>query len=139
MLITWTSKDQTGLDTNEEGDVFGHAVAAGDFNNDGFDDLAVSALGETVTPGVRSGKVYVFRGSASNLVTQVTLDQSSLQTNDDLDGFGQRLGVGDWNNDGKHDLAVTATGLVSGAASNPMYLFKGSTSGPIAWQSLVVP
>ena len=100
---------------------------------------AVTAVGEGVATGVRSGKVYVLRGSTSNLIAQVALDQSTLQTNDDLDGFGQRLGVGDWNNDGKLDIAITAPGFPSGAATNPLYLFKGATSGPIAWQSLTVP
>ena len=139
MLITWSSRDQTNLDTNEEGDLFGHQVAAGDFDGDGFDDLVVSGIGESVSPGVRSGKIYVFRGSTSNLLAQVAHDQATLQTNDDLDGFGHRLGVGDWNADGKLDVAVTAPGFPSGAATNPLYLFKGSATGPLAWQTLTVP
>ena len=94
MLLAWRNINQNGLDTNEEEDMFARRTGAGDFNGDGFDDIAVAASGEQVATGVRSGKVYVLRGSTTGFVPQVALDQSALQTNDDLDGFGGRLGVG---------------------------------------------
>ena len=139
MLLAWRNIDQNGLDTNEEEDMFARRTGAGDFNGDGFDDIAVAASGEQVATGVRSGKVYVLRGSTTGFVPQVALDQSALQTNDDLDGFGGRLGVGDWNADGKLDLAVVAPGLPSGAAANPVFLFRGTKTSPVAWQTLTVP
>ena len=41
------SQDSAGIaDTAEEGDDFGGALAAGDFNGDGFADLAIGAPGE---------------------------------------------------------------------------------------------
>jgi hypothetical protein len=49
----------------ESGDQFGYALAAGDFDGDGFDDLAVGMRfeGESAT-----GAVYVLSGSAGGLI-----------------------------------------------------------------------
>ena len=44
-------------DVSEEFDLFGFALAAGDFNGDSFDDLAVGVVGEDVA---------VFQGTAAN-------------------------------------------------------------------------
>ena len=139
MLVAWRAVDQTGLDTNEEPDMFARRLTAGDFNADGYDDVAVGAPGEFPGTAPRAGRVYVFRGATTGLLTQVQLDQAGLQTNDDLDGFGERLGAGDWNNDGKLDLIVVAPGMPNGSATNPLFLYKGSASGPIAWQTLTLP
>jgi hypothetical protein len=54
----------------EGGDSFGSALTAGDFNRDGFADLAVGALGETVGSSlVGAGAVSVLYGSAAGLTT----------------------------------------------------------------------
>ncbi|WP_052546382.1 FG-GAP repeat protein [Enhygromyxa salina] len=63
--------EDTGLSTGEPGDRFGHAMTAGDFNRDGFDDLAVSAPGDSV-----GGSVMVIPGSANGLV----IDNATLWT-----------------------------------------------------------
>ena len=46
-------------DSNESGDNFGHAVAAGDFNGDGRSELAVGAPNEDLTAGNNVGAVTV--------------------------------------------------------------------------------
>jgi hypothetical protein len=139
LLFAWTSVDQAGLDTNEEVDLFARRATAGDFDGDGLDDIAVAAPGEQVATGIRSGKVYVLRGATTGFRPWVALDQSSLGTNDDLDAFGEHLAAGDWNGDGRMDLVIVAPGLPRGAASNPLFLFRGSMSGPLAWQTLQMP
>ena len=51
--------------SNEAGDNFGWALAAGDFDHDGFSDLAIGAMGESVGDAPMAGAVVVLRGSRS--------------------------------------------------------------------------
>ncbi|PRQ03106.1 FG-GAP repeat protein [Enhygromyxa salina] len=66
--------EDTGLSAGDPGDRFGHAMTAGDFNRDGFDDLAISAPGDSV-----GGSVVVIPGSPSGL----RVDLATLWTQDD--------------------------------------------------------
>lgn len=64
------NQDSSGVeDTAEAFDNFGWAVAAGDFNNDGRDDLVAGIPSEDVNAGPvnDAGAVQVFYGSASGL------------------------------------------------------------------------
>ena len=83
--------DQASLGTNEAGDLFGKALAVGDFNNDGFDDLVVGAPGESPGGDPQSGFAYVFNGSANGLIASEGLDQAGLETNEAGDLFGAVL------------------------------------------------
>jgi len=47
----------------EAGDEHGRAVAVGDFNRDGFDDVAMGAPGEDVNATTNAGSVVVSFGS----------------------------------------------------------------------------
>jgi hypothetical protein len=51
----------------ESGDRFGSALAAGDFNNDGFADLAAGASGENIGSVPDAGSVSVLYGSSAGL------------------------------------------------------------------------
>ena len=53
------TQDSLAIDASEEDDRFGFALAAGDFNGDGLDDLAIGAPGEDGA----AGAVYVLYGS----------------------------------------------------------------------------
>jgi hypothetical protein len=104
----------------EARDVFGNALAAGDFDADGFADLAVGVPGESVGSIPGAGAVNVIYGSSAGLTpgrnqiwTERASGVASLQTTDFAERrehFGQVLTVGDFNGDGRDDLAVGAPG-----------------------------
>lgn len=95
------------------GDQLGTAVYAGDFNNDGFDDLVIGAF-NGYHMGMRTGRVYVIYGQGnlySRWSTQ-TVDFTyykpdlKLSGRNENDGFGMEINVGDVNGDGVTDLLV---------------------------------
>ena len=108
---TW-EQGVDGIDGNtERGDSFGFALAADDFNNDGFDDLAIGAPGEDDARGI----VHIIYGSPSGLTSQG--NQAWRQGNNDIrdsaeaaDSFGYSLATGDFNGDGFADVAAGGPG-----------------------------
>jgi FG-GAP repeat len=98
------------VDPPETGDLLGYAVAIGDFNNDGFGDVAAGAPGEDSRGLVNAGAVSVFYGQAGfGLSRQEIWDQESDGVDDSpnaSDFFGLSLTVGDYNSDGFADLAI---------------------------------
>lgn len=121
--------------SNEAGDKFGASLATGDFNGDGFADLAVGAPGEAVGSASGSGGLAVFPGSASGLSAGTGFNQSIGGGVDEAgDGFATTLTAGDFNGDGFADLAIgvpgeaPASGSVHGGA---VYVYKGSASGVV--------
>jgi hypothetical protein len=109
----WT-QDTTGVGTSGSGDLFGRGAAAGDFNNDGYDDLVIAAIRKRVDNQVHAGAAYVLYGSASGLTTAgaqfFTENTPGMPGNGAGPGdlFGGSTHAADWNNDGYSDLAIGA-------------------------------
>jgi hypothetical protein len=91
------------LPASQAGAEFGWGLAVGDVNNDGLEDVAVGAGYEDVGGNVNQGRAYVFSGLDGSLL--YTLDTPNPQA--DV-YFGNKLAVGDVNDDGYGDVAVGA-------------------------------
>ncbi|MFH8490152.1 FG-GAP-like repeat-containing protein [Streptomyces longisporoflavus] len=109
--VTYSQNSAGVPGTAEKGDFFGADTAYGDFDSDGYDDLAVGAIGEDVGSDVDGGTVQVLWGSPSGLSGGSTITDPRPTKHD---GFGGPLQAGDFDGDGKDDLAVAAA---SGAAT----------------------
>jgi len=118
-------------DTIEQGDNCGASVAAGDFNHDGFSDLAWGCPGEDVSGSQDVGGVNIVYGSAGGLTgtgaqffsfTDVVSGEVSFQ-----DKCGSALATGDFNGDRFEDLAVGCPGRDIGGTveSSPSVINAG--------------
>jgi len=133
----WTQDSKGIADTPENGDRFGNSLSAGDFNNDGFDDLAIGATFEDFTV-LNEGAVHIIYGSASGLHRNlVRADQLWSQnsagiadTGEALDSFAESLHTADFNNDGFDDLAIGVSQEdLSGNDQGAVHIIYGSASG----------
>jgi hypothetical protein len=118
----------------ETGDHFGQTLAAGDFNGDSFFDLAIGAPDEDIGAVIDAGGVNVFHGSSVGLTS--ANDQFWHQNNligvaEANDRFGTALTTGDFNGDGRSDLAVGVPREDSGALANAgaVNVIHGSSTG----------
>jgi hypothetical protein len=95
----------------EPADQFGSALATGDFNCDGYPDLAIGVPGEDVSGVLDAGAVNILYGSAAGLTAagDQVWHQDSAGVQDaaeEGDAFGTALAAGDHGGDGCADLAV---------------------------------
>ncbi|WP_149552197.1 FG-GAP and VCBS repeat-containing protein [Streptomyces marokkonensis] len=88
---------------NEAGDFFGGKLAGADFNGDGYADLAVAVPGEDVGTVSNQGAVVILWGSASGLSGGTSVPNKAPGKGHDM---GYALAAGDFNGDGKPDLAL---------------------------------
>ncbi|GAA2505657.1 FG-GAP repeat protein [Streptomyces thermolineatus] len=107
---TVISQNSTGVPGSAEvDDAFGAMTAAGDFNGDGYTDLAVGAPREDVSGDTDGGTAVIVWGSASGLSGGTTVADPRPANHD---RFGKALAAADFNGDGRHDLAVGSTSPV---------------------------
>jgi hypothetical protein len=106
------SQDSAGiLEEGEANDSFGAALTSGDYDCDGFADLAVGAPGEVLDGVDSAGAVTVIYGSSAGLVSAGNQLWTAPVLGGELsDGarFGWALSSGDFDNDGCWDLAIGA-------------------------------
>ncbi|XP_056295655.1 integrin alpha-6-like isoform X1 [Pseudoliparis swirei] len=102
---------------------FGYDVAVGDFNGDGWEDLAVGAPQFFVKDGVVGGAVYIYSNSKGKHWEEIVPTQL-LGHKESMFGLAVE-NVGDINQDGYGDIAVGAPYDGSGQ----VYLYYGSSDG----------
>ena len=107
------TEDKEGLPTDaNNNEYFGTAVVSGDFDNDGRDDLAVGTRSQNVGTVKAAGQVVVLYGTAGDGLKAAgsqVFNQASIGVLGDAeegDHFGEELAAGDFNGDGRDDLAV---------------------------------
>ncbi|NNN30918.1 integrin-like protein [Streptomyces sp. S3(2020)] len=92
-------------DAGDYADSFGDDLAAADFNRDGYADLAVADSSEKIGSKTGAGAVTILWGAKTGLsgTGAVRLKVTAHARY----GFGDQIETGDFNGDGKADLAVT--------------------------------
>ncbi|SDV00250.1 FG-GAP repeat-containing protein [Microlunatus sagamiharensis] len=111
---------------SETGDHFGAAVASGDFNRDGYADLAVGAPGED-GDAKDAGSVTILYGSPDG-PTGKGSTRFSRPTEKKGAQFGAALAAGDLNGDGYADLVVGAPGDDKDSAASEDFPASGTVT-----------
>ncbi len=135
--VTSITQEFSGLSgSSERGDRLGTAVACGDFNADGYDDIAIGSPGEDIGSADGAGAVRIVAGSETGLTGAgaSTFSQASRGVAgraEDGDNFGAALAVGDFDGDGYDDLAIGVPGEGIGKKRNSgaVHVLYGSADG----------
>ncbi len=133
----WSQNSPNIAGGSEDGDNFGEVVATGDFDGDGYDDLAIGVPGEDIGTTSNAGAVNIIYGSAfgglSSTGDQIWHQDTAgvLGVAEAFDQFGSSLAAGDFNDDGYDDLAIGVPGEDVGTinAAGVVNILYGSASG----------
>jgi len=142
VVVSYSSaphRDQLYTDMPDGGCVcFGYPMVYGNFNGDGYDDLAIADQGEidTTTPNYHAGAVWIFSGGPDGLQFDAVkhLNQTTAGipgASEDSDLFGASLAAGDITGDGMDDLAIGLPyeSLGSAQYAGGVVVVKGSPAG----------
>ncbi|NIB98606.1 FG-GAP-like repeat-containing protein [Halobacterium sp. R2-5] len=99
---------ETKFEGASANDTFGAALAHGDLNGDGVEDLIVGAPENDTASGNKSGAVYVFYGPVNETDVDAASADVTLTGVDDSDRAGYSVAAGDVNDDGTDDVVVGA-------------------------------
>ncbi|MEM6295412.1 MAG: hypothetical protein AAGA54_29330 [Myxococcota bacterium] len=139
-------RNSEGIDSTSAGwgDRFGEAVAVGDFNCDGYEDVAIGAPLDNAHPGrTDDGSISVIYGSSGGLSTiDAVYHQGTSQVSgapETGDQFGGSLAVGNFNGDtwGARECIDLAVG-VPGENTDHGYVvfFYGDRYSSYSWGDL---
>ncbi|MBV6492054.1 MAG: hypothetical protein LDLANPLL_00043 [Turneriella sp.] len=126
-IATATAAPTNAFGTGTSAEAFTGALSGGDFNGDGYTDLAVGAYANATN----TGKMYVYYGSASGIPLNKTANPGSPQAQ--ITGtntgafFTTSITAANFNADAYDDIVVGSYGCTS----NPegcAYVFYGNSS-----------
>ena len=142
--VTVVGQDTNGFTAIDNDDAVVSLTAApasdgsvrGDFDGDGIGDLAIGAPGEDVGAVSDAGVAHVIYGSAGGLTATGSQywSQNSAGVADTAeagDEFGSALSAGDFNGDGRDDVAIGAPGEDVGSYTDGgvVHVLYGSAAG----------
>ncbi len=116
---TLSTSNSVIISGNGSTDFFGVALATGDVNGDGYDDIAVSATGDTAAGAANSGAVYLIYGQASNLTSGLVSNNTAAAKFLSGSGFmtGASVSMGNINGDAYTDLLIGSSNEASTGGS----------------------
>ncbi len=122
----------------ENGDLFGQALATGDFDGDNHSDLAIGIPNEAIGSVSRAGYVIVLYGSPSGLTADGAQEWNQASPGIDAENevndefFGWALAAGDFGPNSRYDdLAITVPSqdVGFGEDAGVVYVLYGSSNG----------
>ena len=140
--VTWVGAryllpSDGGYDNTQHAQM-GTALATGDFNNDGFDDLAVGLPAREVNGQSSAGAVFVYFGGVSGLsLNAFRLTQAAFGAVPEAgDRFGASLATGRLGTDAFADLAIGSPN--ENSAAGAVFVIFGNAGGLNVGQTLVL-
>lgn len=106
-----TDTKETLLGADRSFDWFGYALSFGDLNNDGVDDLAMSAF--PYLKNNKQGQIYILWGEKNGSFEGKKL--SRVVAPDETALLGSAIGISDINHDGALDLLIGAASSAPGS------------------------
>jgi hypothetical protein len=128
------------LNTNGSTPLFGSAVASGDINGDGYDDIIIGAnMADHSGGGAHAGSVYIVYGGPSLVGADLTVTNAvpthlsrvqGAYTATDGEYLGWSVASGDLNGDGYGDVIIGAFGADTpgGVDAGAVYVLYGKST-----------
>jgi hypothetical protein len=115
-------------------DTFGSALAHGDVNGDGVEDVVVGAALNDTASGNNSGAAYVFYGPVEEAEMAAASADLTLAGANEGDWAGYSVAAGDVNDDGSDDVVVGAPLADAGgqSAGSAYVVYGGDRAGTLS-------